>query len=190
MKLSTIFLLPVGFIPTVAGNEFFARRAGRCGLKDVCLKGVTNGDAVDPPLTSRLDDCKALYTVTVSPYAVTTTSYVGELVVRIPTGMPTGRQVPNRIVGRAEGLPTATTISPTIVPPYATYCPTAAAYYSACSRAGVTPFTTTLETPTSTVTVNTDDCYMRRMVKRGGESLGYEFEEGWDGYNMPGIKLF
>lgn len=104
--------------------------------------------------------------------------------------MPTGRQTINHLVGRAVGLPTATTIQPTMVPPYATYCESAAAYFSACSRAGVTPVITTLETPTSTVTVTTDDCYGRRMVRRGGEALGYEFEPGWDGYNMPGIELF
>ncbi|KAH7146205.1 hypothetical protein EDB81DRAFT_947225 [Dactylonectria macrodidyma] len=190
MKLSTLFFFPAVCISAVVADGLVDRRGGRCHVNDQCLKGISNKYDNDPPLSSRLADCKALNTVTVSPYTVTTTCYTNRLVVRIPTGMPTGRQTINHLVGRAAGLPTATTIEPTNTPTYATYCASASEYFSACSRNGVTASVTTLPTPTTTVTVTTDDCYARRMVKRGGEALGYEFEPGWDGYNMPGIELF
>ncbi|KAH7001453.1 hypothetical protein EDB80DRAFT_92748 [Ilyonectria destructans] len=193
MKLSTLVLLPAVCISAVAGEGFLDRRAGRCHPNDICQKGVDNSVDVDPPLSSRLADCKAFNTITVSPYTVTTTVGTGFIAVRIPTGLPVKRQPLNaNVVGRAELTPgaTATTITPTMVPSYATYCASAAAYYSACSRAGITAVTTTLETPTSTVTTTSDDCPMRRMVKRSGEAMGYEFEDGWDRNIMPGIRIY
>ncbi|KAF5009168.1 hypothetical protein FDECE_4612 [Fusarium decemcellulare] len=156
---------------------------------NICNQGV-GSNAGDPALASRLSDCKELDVVTVSPYTVTTTKETPTLVVRIPTGFPTKRQVLNQLTARAEGQPTATTIYPTVVPAYATYCDSPEAYYSACSQAGITPSTTTLPTPTTTKVVTTPACPMRRMVKRGGEAMGYEFEDGWDAYNMPGYRLF
>ncbi|KAJ3520317.1 hypothetical protein NM208_g13758 [Fusarium decemcellulare] len=163
--------------------------AATAASASICNRGV-GGNAGDPPLTSRLSDCKELDVVTVSPYTVTTTKETPTLVVRIPTGFPTKRQVLNQLTARAEGEPTATTIYPTAVPTYATYCDSPEAYYSACSQAGITPSTTTLPTPTTTKVVTTPACPMRRMVKRGGEAMGYEFEDGWDAYNMPGYRLF
>jgi hypothetical protein len=95
-----------------------------------------------------------------------------------------------RNVARAHTA-TATTIQPTDVPDYATYCGSPAAYYTACARLGATPTNTiTLATPTTTTTMNYDSCPLRRAVKRAGEGMGYEYHEGWDSYNMPGIKLF
>ncbi|KAH6876515.1 hypothetical protein B0T10DRAFT_465097 [Thelonectria olida] len=105
--------------------------------------------------------------------------------------MPVKRQpLTARNIARAHTA-AVTTIWPTDVPNYATYCDSPSAYYRACSRAGVTPATTTtLATPTKTITTNYDACPVRRVVKRAGEHMGCEYDEGWDSYNMPGIKLF
>ncbi|CAJ0543737.1 Ff.00g039010.m01.CDS01 [Fusarium sp. VM40] len=156
---------------------------------DVCAKGI-DGLEGNPPRESRLSDCSALYTVTVSPYPVTSTVVKRELAIRIPTGRYTGQPVINTLFARAEGEPTATTIQPTEVPTYATYCDSPSDYYEACSEAGITGFTTTLPTPTSTDETTVTDCPMRRMAKRAGEAVGYKYEENWDAYNMPGYRLF
>ncbi|KAH7233026.1 hypothetical protein BKA59DRAFT_534840 [Fusarium tricinctum] len=156
---------------------------------DVCAKGV-NGLEGAPPRESRLSDCSALYTVTVSPYPVTSTVVKRELAIRIPTGRYTGQPVINTLFARAEGEPTATTIQPTEVPTYATYCDSPSDYYEACSEAGITAFTTTLPTPTSTDKTTVTDCPGRRLVRRAGEAVGYKYEENWDAYNMPGYRLF
>jgi hypothetical protein len=58
----------------------------------------------------------------------------------------------NAIVRRAEGE-AATTILPTGIPAYATYCNSPSAYYEACSELGVTAFTTTIPEPTTTETI-------------------------------------
>jgi hypothetical protein len=42
------------------------------------------------------------------------------------------------------------TVSPTAIPTYATYCPNASAYSSACSCVGITAYTTTAPTPVVT----------------------------------------
>ncbi|RGP76882.1 hypothetical protein FLONG3_4965 [Fusarium longipes] len=156
---------------------------------DSCVVGI-GGLGGQPPKSSRLSDCSALNIVTVSPLPVTTTVVKRELAVRIPTGRYTGQPTINTLVGRAEGEPTATTIQPTEVPTYATYCDSPEAYYEACSEAGVTAFTTTLPTETSTTETTVTDCGARKMVKRAGEAMGYEFEDNWEAYNMPGYKLF
>lgn len=120
----------------------------------------------------------------------TSTVVKRELAIRIPTGRYTGQPVINTLFARAEGEPTATTIQPTEVPTYATYCDSPSDYYEACSEAGITGFTTTLPTPTSTDETTVTDCPMRRMAKRAGEAVGYKYEENWDAYNMPGYRLF
>ena len=88
----------------------------------------------------------------------------------------------------------ATTITPTAVPAYATYCSSASAYYSACSCAGATPVTTTLATPTYTdtetvVTTTSSVCPYKRMVRRGLEAMGYEVDEHYDAIYYTGIRL-
>lgn len=88
----------------------------------------------------------------------------------------------------------ATTITPTAVPAYATYCSSAAAYYSACSCAGATPVTTTLETPTYTdtatiVTTTSEVCGAKRLVRKGLEAMGYEVDEHFDAIYYTGIRL-
>jgi hypothetical protein len=113
-----------------------------------------------------------------------------EVAFRIPTGFPTWRPAMNTLAARAEGEPTATTIQPTEVPAYATYCDSPEAYYAACSEAGITAFTTTLPTPTTSTSTTVSDCPAKRLVRRAGEHMGYEFEENWDAHIMPGYKLF
>ncbi|KAG8671989.1 hypothetical protein FPOAC1_005248 [Fusarium poae] len=156
---------------------------------DICVAGV-GGPNGQPPRASRLADCSRLNVVTVSPFPVTTTVVKREVAVRIPTGKYTGQPVINTLNRRAEGEPTATTIQPTNIPAYATYCDSPEAYYDACSEAGITAFTTTLPTGTSTTETTVTDCPGRKMAKRAGQAMGYEFEDNWEAYNMPGYKLF
>ncbi|KAF4972941.1 hypothetical protein FZEAL_9471 [Fusarium zealandicum] len=112
-----------------------------------CEEGVGGTDG-SPPLYVRTADCKELNVVTVSSYEVTVTIERREVVVRIPTALPTGRKPPRprQHVARAEDNPRATTIFPTFIPPYASYCPSPEEYYSACAEAGVTQSTTTVYT--------------------------------------------
>ncbi|KAM0350959.1 hypothetical protein ACHAPU_002737 [Fusarium lateritium] len=156
---------------------------------DACLLGV-GGINGFPPREDRIADCSALYTVTVSPYTITSTILKREIAVRIPTGKYTGQPVINTLARRAEGDETATTIQPTEVPTYASYCDSPSEYYEACFEAGITGFTTTLPTPTTSTSSTMTDCPMRKMVKRAGEAAGYKYEENWEAYNMPGYKLF
>ncbi|KPM43938.1 hypothetical protein AK830_g2576 [Neonectria ditissima] len=184
MKLSTLLLFPAIYVSAVAAAD------KACPAKDRCQRGV-DGRAGEPPLSSRLSDCKALNTITVSPYTITSTTYTGTVAVQIPTGLPVKRRSLNDLAARAVAAgPTATTINPTVVPSYATYCDSPSAYYSACSRAGATPAVTTLSTATTTTTITTEICPVRSIAKRAGEAVGYEYEDGWDSYNMPAFKLF
>ncbi|KAI1071595.1 hypothetical protein NW752_001168 [Fusarium irregulare] len=111
---------------------------------DGCVASLTAGGG-EPRRTDRIGDCQELNVVTVSSYLVTQTVYKRGNVIIIPT---------NAIRRRAEG-DAATTILPTSVPPYATYCNGPAAYYEACSAFGVTAFTTTIPEPTTTETIVT-----------------------------------
>ncbi|KAF4947801.1 hypothetical protein FGADI_10134 [Fusarium gaditjirri] len=156
---------------------------------DACVVGI-DGLNGEPPRESRLADCSRLNTVTVSPYPETSTVYKREVAFRIPTAFPTWRPVMNTLAARAEGEPTATTIQPTEVPAYATYCDSPEAYYAACSEAGITAFTTTLPTTTTSTSTTVSDCPAKRLVRRAGEHMGYEFEDNWDAHIMPGYKLF
>ncbi|RBR20330.1 uncharacterized protein FIESC28_05294 [Fusarium coffeatum] len=113
---------------------------------DGCVASLTAGGG-PPQLTDRIGDCQEFNVVTVSSYAVTQTVYKRGNVIIIPT---------NAIRRRAEG-DAATTILPTGVPAYATYCNGPAAYYEACSTAfSVTAFTTTIPEPTTTEIIVTN----------------------------------
>ncbi|RSL60462.1 hypothetical protein CEP54_006750 [Fusarium duplospermum] len=136
---------------------------------DACVSGITSPDG-QPPLPDREDDCKELNVVTVSPYTVTTTIVENQLVLGIPTGWPTLRPTLTQLARRQAEE--ATTITPSATPDYATYCDSPSDYYEACSSLGVTRFTTTLPTPTKTETSTEPECFVTRMVKRAGESLG------------------
>ncbi|PTD07842.1 hypothetical protein FCULG_00005295 [Fusarium culmorum] len=179
----------IGLETSSAAAEPTSTEASTTAFADACVVGVGGPDG-EPPLTSRIADCSAFNVVTVSPLPVTTTVVKRELAVRIPTGKYTGQPVINTLARRAEGEPTATTILPHKVPGYAGYCDSPEAYYEACSKAGVTAFTTTLSTSTTTTETTVTDCPMRKMAKRAGEAVGYEFEDNWEAYNMPGYKLF
>ncbi|KAF5000923.1 hypothetical protein FGRMN_1380 [Fusarium graminum] len=175
-------------IPTISPTETITSAATTTSA-DACLVGIGGTNGL-PPREDRLSDCSALYTVTVSPYTITSTILKRELAVRIPTGRYTGQPVINTLARRAEGDETATTIQPTGVPTYATYCDSPSDYYEACFEAGITGFTTTLPTPTTSTSSTVTDCPMRKMAKRAGEAVGYKYEENWEAYNMPGYKLF
>ncbi|KAK6716760.1 hypothetical protein SNK04_007711 [Fusarium graminearum] len=112
---------------------------------DGCVASLTAAGG-EPRQTDRIADCQDFNVVTVSSYAVTQTVYKRGNVIIIPT---------NAIRRRAEG-DAATTILPTGIPAYATYCNGPAAYYEACSAFGVTAFTTTIPEPTSTEIIITN----------------------------------
>lgn len=105
---------------------------------------------------------------------------------QIPTAWATPQP---KITKRADG-PTDTTIFPTEVPSYATYCDSPEEYYEACSEAGVTAFTTTLPEPETTTTTSTSDgCAPLSLGKRGLEYLGYTVSEDWDRAIFTGVVL-
>ncbi|RBA13267.1 hypothetical protein FPRO05_13694 [Fusarium proliferatum] len=109
---------------------------------DSCAQSLTlnnNG----PRFTDKIADCQDFNVVTVSSYEVTQTVEKRGNVIIIPT---------NAIVRRAEGE-AATTIFPTGIPAYATYCDSPSAYYEACSELGITASTTTIPEPTTTETI-------------------------------------
>ncbi|KAF4498959.1 hypothetical protein FAGAP_4868 [Fusarium agapanthi] len=109
---------------------------------DSCAESLYNMNG-EPEFTDRIADCQDLNVVTVSSYQVTMTVKKRGNVIIIPT---------NPIVRRAEGE-AATTIFPTNIPAYATYCDSPSAYYEACSQFGVTAFTTTIPEPTTIETI-------------------------------------
>ncbi|KAG5744790.1 hypothetical protein H9Q70_012513 [Fusarium xylarioides] len=109
---------------------------------DSCAESLRNAGG-GPEFTDRIADCQEFNVVTVSSYQVTMTVKKRGNVIIIPT---------NPIVRRAEGE-AATTIFPTGVPGYATYCDSPSAYYEACSEFGVTAFTTTIPEPTTIETI-------------------------------------
>ncbi|KAF5240340.1 hypothetical protein FANTH_9600 [Fusarium anthophilum] len=111
---------------------------------DSCAESLYDMNG-EPEFTDRIADCQDLNVVTVSSYEVTQTVYKRGNVIIIPT---------NTIVRRAEGE-AATTIFPTDIPAYATYCDSPSAYYEACSQFGVTAFTTTIPEPTTTEVIIT-----------------------------------
>ncbi|CVL05274.1 uncharacterized protein FMAN_10865 [Fusarium mangiferae] len=112
---------------------------------DSCAQSLALNNG-EPQLTDKIADCQDLNVVTVSSYEVTQTVYKRGNVIIIPT---------NAIARRAEGE-AATTIFPSGVPAYATYCDSPSAYYEACSELGVTAFTTTIPEPTTTEVIITN----------------------------------
>ncbi|EPE35750.1 hypothetical protein GLAREA_05088 [Glarea lozoyensis ATCC 20868] len=118
----------------VASNVF--KRA--CNA-DNCSRGIagTNGS---PPRTSRIADCSKLLATTITPSASTVT-------VSITTTLPTLLATSTIIVDKRQAA-----VIPGVLPAYATYCKSYAAYTSACSCAGVTQTTVYASTPIVTVT--------------------------------------
>ncbi|RGP78866.1 hypothetical protein FLONG3_3065 [Fusarium longipes] len=152
---------------------------------DACVSVVTD-PAGDPPLDDRREQCSDLNVVTVSPSTVTETVTMDKRFVWVvPTSWPPTPPKKNRFA-REEG--DATTIFPTEFPEgYGAFCDDADDYYDACSRLGVTRTTTTLPTPTTTE--EDPPCFAKKLVKRAGEAMGYEFEEHWELMTMPGYTM-
>ncbi|PMD18535.1 hypothetical protein NA56DRAFT_706447 [Hyaloscypha hepaticicola] len=164
MKFSLMLLLPAAL---TASAQMIEVRATACGAGNNCQRGVGGTAGNKPPLSSRLADCSSLNTVTVTPapFTTATTSSVLEVMT---------------IKARQADEPgSAVTVTPTAVPTYATYCSNPLAYYSACSCAGATPITTTMPTPTVTVTEQASiTCALKRKVKRGLQVVGGVFDYG------------
>jgi len=109
---------------------------------------------------------------------------------RVYYQIPTAWATPQPKHTKRADDPTDTTIFPTEVPSYATYCDSPEEYYEACSEAGVTAFTTTLPEPDATTTTSTSDgCAPLSLGKRGLEYLGYTVSEDWDRAIFTGVVL-
>ncbi|KAM0243947.1 hypothetical protein ACHAP5_006710 [Fusarium lateritium] len=166
-------------------SETTSQSAGVTSSANICLAGLNDPNGI-PDVESRLDDCSAYNTVTVSPLTSTSTVLKRRVYYQIPTAWATPQP---KITKRADD-PTDTTIFPTDVPSYATYCDSPSEYYEACSEAGVTAFTTTLPEPDATTTTSTSNgCGPLSKMKRGIEYLGYTLSEDWDRAIFTGVVL-
>ncbi|KAF4943989.1 hypothetical protein FSARC_14795 [Fusarium sarcochroum] len=156
--------------------ETTSNSAGVTSSVDACVEGLRNPNG-QPDVQSRIHDCSVYNTVTVSPLTSTATLVKRRVLYQMPTAWAT----PQPMIRRRADDPTDTTIFPTSVPPYATYCDSPSEYYEACSEAGVTAFTTTLPEPETTTTTSTKDiCAPKSKFKRAVEYLGYTMSEDWD----------
>ncbi|KAK2035946.1 hypothetical protein LZ31DRAFT_485178, partial [Colletotrichum somersetense] len=146
---SFALLIAFSIISTVSGNGLYRRGVDCKGPGNNCQRGVGGTAGLKPPLSSRLADCSILNSVTVIPSPMT--DIVTETVTSAAIIIPTFFAGVNRSI-ETEATPGggAVTVTPSSVPMYATYCPDAANYFSACSCAGITPVTTTAPTPTVT----------------------------------------
>ncbi|KAH7184757.1 uncharacterized protein B0J16DRAFT_122115 [Fusarium flagelliforme] len=166
-------------------SETTSQSAGITSSANVCFAGLSDPNG-QPDVDSRISDCSAYNTVTVSPFASTTTVLKKRVYYQIPTAWATPQP---KITKRADD-PTDTTIFPTEIPSYATYCDSPEEYFEACSETGVTAFTTTLDEPeTSTTTSTSDGCAPLSLGKRGLEYLGYTVSEDWDRAIFTGVVL-
>ncbi|CAM1504263.1 Fc.00g018540.m01.CDS01 [Cosmosporella sp. VM-42] len=122
--------------------------------EDNCLRQVGgNWAGIGVPLSSRIALCNSFLRTTIRPAATTTTTTVSLYTTSLP---------PSNTISLARRIINTTsltrdhneTIRPTRVPTYATgHCPSSGQYSSACSCwTAVTPSTTTLPTPTVTMT--------------------------------------
>ncbi|KAM0231411.1 hypothetical protein ACHAPO_008521 [Fusarium lateritium] len=166
-------------------SDTASQSAGVTTSANVCVAGLNDPNG-QPDVESRIQDCSAYNTVTVSPFASTTTLVKRRVYYQIPTAWATPQP---KITRRADD-PTDTTIFPTEIPSYATYCDSPSEYYEACSEAGVTAFTTTLPEPDTTTTTSTSNgCGPLSKMKRGIEYLGYTLSEDWDRAIFTGVVL-
>ncbi|KAH6949458.1 hypothetical protein HG530_014515 [Fusarium avenaceum] len=169
----------------VTSSETTSQSTEVTSSANVCLAGLNDPNG-QPDVESRISDCSAYNTVTVSPLASTSTVLKRRVYYQIPTAWATPQP---KITKRADD-PTDTTIFPTEVPSYATYCDSPSEYYEACSEAGVTAFTTTLPEPDATTTTSTSNgCGPLSKMKRGIEYLGYTLSEDWDRAIFTGVVL-
>ncbi|KAJ4006117.1 hypothetical protein NW752_001367 [Fusarium irregulare] len=169
----------------VASSETTSQAAGITSSANVCFAGLSDPNG-QPDVDSRISDCSAYNTVTVSPFASTSTVLKKRVYYQIPTAWAT----PQPMITKRADDPTDTTIFPTEIPSYATYCESPEEYYEACSEAGVTAFTTTLPEPdTETTTSTSDGCGPKSLASRGLKYLGYTLSEDWDRAIFTGVAL-
>ncbi|KAM0547533.1 hypothetical protein ACHAPJ_010277 [Fusarium lateritium] len=169
----------------VTSAERTSHSAGVTSSVDACVEGIRDSNG-QPDLQSRIHDCSVYNTVTVSPLTSTATIVKRRVLYQMPTAWAT----PQPMIRRRADDPTDTTIFPTSVPPYATYCDSPSDYFEACSEAGVTAVTTTLPEPDTTTTTSTSDiCAPKSKFKRAVEYLGYTMSEDWDRAIFTGIAL-
>ncbi|KAH8885254.1 hypothetical protein GQ53DRAFT_828982 [Thozetella sp. PMI_491] len=132
MKLSPILLPLVGLTGALAD----------CNANN-CLRQIRGtAKVLTPDLASRMTDCSSYMLVTVTP--ATSTSTVSATAT-VTVGQPEKR-AEHQMAARQV------TVSPSSKPEYATACPDASAYSSACSCLGITLTTSTAPTPVVTVT--------------------------------------
>ncbi|KAL8366445.1 hypothetical protein RB595_004975 [Gaeumannomyces hyphopodioides] len=115
-----------------------------------CARAVTGTRDKIPSLETRRADCSAFMLATVTPATVTTTTTISVIVSKSTTSTSTttttiSTTTTTGILDRRQA-----TVVPSIVPAYASACPNAAAYRSACSCWGITARTTTVDAPSST----------------------------------------
>ncbi|KAJ4246354.1 hypothetical protein NW762_013705 [Fusarium torreyae] len=169
----------------ITSTETTSHFAEATSSVDACVEGILNLNG-QPDLQSRIHDCSVYNTVTVSPLTSTATIVKRRVLYQVPTAWAT----PQPMIRRRADDPTDTTIFPTSVPPYATYCDSPSDYYEACSEAGITAVTTTLPKPDTTTTTSTSDvCAPKSKFKRAVEYLGYTMSEDWDRAIFTGIAL-
>jgi len=136
--MQILLLLGLGLATSAVANVI-ERQA--CNANN-CLRGIRGTVSVlQPPLSSRLEDCSSFQLATVTPAPTTITTTVATETVTVSDAGVTARAI----------LPRQETVSPTAIPAYATYCPNSIQYASACSCVGVTASTTTVSTPTVTI---------------------------------------
>ncbi|KAF0315496.1 hypothetical protein GQ607_017251 [Colletotrichum asianum] len=174
----TIFAIIIAFsiFFEISGKELSRRGVDCKGSVNNCQRGVGGTAGLWPRLRSRLADCFFLNRVIVTPSPGTNivTETVTSGTIFVPPFLTGGDK---RIV-EAEATPSGglMTIFPSSLPTYATYCPDAAKYFSACGCAGVTLVTTTGPTPTVTLTTTEvlETCSAPQKVQRGLEVMN-----GW-----------
>jgi len=109
-----------------------------------CNRAITGTRDGLSPASVRSADCASFLLTTVTPDAVTVTITVDDEA----TTTPAKRDLVYR----------AATVSPSVLPTYATAACDAGSYASACSCFGVTGSVTTAPVPTTTVTTTIDFC--------------------------------
>lgn len=138
-------------LATVMAQGVFASILGErnaCNA-DNCARAVTGTRPGKLPVVSdRQADCSSFMLITVTPDASTT--------ITTKTVTTTFTQPVLAKRGDAAPLtPRAVTVSPSVVPTYASACSGPSRYSSACSCWGITQMTTTVPTPVTTITKTT-----------------------------------
>ncbi|KAL8334386.1 hypothetical protein RB598_008908 [Gaeumannomyces tritici] len=123
--------------------------AGSCNANN-CARAVTGTRDKIPSLETRRADCSAFMLATVTPATVTTTTTISVTVSKSTTSTTTTTTTTTSTTTTGILDPRQVTQVPSLVPAYASACPDAAAYSSACSCWGITARTTTAGAPSAT----------------------------------------